>query len=81
MLLEESSHNGNLDQKWSLTQKGTINPSIVVDSCRKEIYFDLSKNKHHVCNQHRANDDLCKHMRQKRCVKNSYKDNQHAILS
>ena len=66
MLLDDSSHDGNLDWDLSFSQQGTINPSIVVDSHRKEIYFDLSKRKHHACNEYRANDDLGKAVRQKK---------------
>ena len=43
--------------------------SMVIDSRRKEISFDLLKNKHHVLNQHSANDILGEAMRQKKMLK------------
>ena len=63
MLLEEFSHDGNLDWEWLLTQQGAINPSMVVESCRKEIYFDLSKSKYHAYEHNSANYGLGKSMR------------------
>ena len=69
VLLYKSSHDVNLDWSWSFTHQGAINPIFLVDSHRKEISFDFSKNEHHVYNQHSTSDDLGNAVRQKKMWK------------
>lgn len=51
VLNDEDSYGGNTVWEWAFKKQGVVAGNVKIDSNKRDIVFDVSQNKHHVCNQ------------------------------